>query len=599
MDKLPLIDSHKKPMVSQTQHLSFHFKKPKLISSFQKEDDKNKNNNNYDTAINYFTRKINNDKENLIYIIKRAICYLSKGYYNLALKDALYTIEIDPDFNKGYYIACLCYIEMYDIKRAERLCEKKENNSKLKSLIEKNKKEIMSKTKKYKSYPLYIKFLKELYKYNSFFPKLKIHFYTNNYRGVLAKKNIIKNEIIMTIPKECLISLETVLETDYGKKIGEFMYKELYSPKHCLLTSFLLYEEKNPKYKYYFDLLPNDFSNFPIFYTQDELNLLKGSPFLNQISTKKDDIKNDYNKLCEHISDFNQFSLLKFCQARILISSRIFGIQMKDKKTDVLVPFADLLNHKRPKQTQWYYDDSIESFVIQATENIEEGSEIFDSYGKKTNARFLLHYGFCLDDNDTSEFNMTITFNESFPLFEQKKIFFENEKEYKRTFNLNNSFYQSEILELLSFIRFILFDDELYLLYNSISSNEDINTEEINTVYYYVKPIDIKLEIKVLKYFRSLCRKALGKYPTTFEEDENKFRNDKDISFNVRNILLLLMSEKTILAYYIYFCQYCLELFKLKDKNEIINKLSKDCKYIDTQFDFYIQNILIKLIDNE
>ena len=599
MDKLPLIDSHKKPMVSQTQHLSFHFKKPKLISSFQKEDDKNKNNNNYDTAINYFTRKINNDKENLIYIIKRAICYLSKGYYNLALKDALYTIEIDPDFNKGYYIACLCYIEMYDIKRAERLCEKKENNSKLKLLIEKNKKEIMSKTKKYKSYPLYIKFLKELYKYNSFFPKLKIHFYTNNYRGVLAKKNIIKNEIIMTIPKECLISLETVLETDYGKKIGEFMYKELYSPKHCLLTSFLLYEEKNPKYKYYFDLLPNDFSNFPIFYTQDELNLLKGSPFLNQISTKKDDIKNDYNKLCEHISDFNQFSLLKFCQARILISSRIFGIQMKDKKTDVLVPFADLLNHKRPKQTQWYYDDSIESFVIQATENIEEGSEIFDSYGKKTNARFLLHYGFCLDDNDTSEFNMTITFNESFPLFEQKKIFFENEKEYKRTFNLNNSFYQSEILELLSFIRFILFDDELYLLYNSISSNEDINTEEINTVYYYVKPIDIKLEIKVLKYFRSLCRKALGKYPTTFEEDENKFRNDKDISFNVRNILLLLMSEKTILAYYIYFCQYCLELFKLKDKNEIINKLSKDYKYIDTQFDFYIQNVLIKLIDNK
>ena len=600
MDKLPLIDSHKKPIASQTQHLSFHFKKPKLISSFQKEDDKNKiNNNNYDTAINYFTRKINNDKENLIYIIKRAICYLSKGYYNLALKDALYTIEIDSDFNKGYYIACLCYIEMYDIKRAERLCEKKENNGKLKALIEKNKKEIMLKTKKYKSYPLYIKFLKELYKYNSFFPKLKIHFYTNNYRGVLAKKNIMKNEVIMTTPKECLISLETVLETEYGKKIGEFMYKELYSPKHCLLTSFLLYEEKNPKYKYYFDLLPNDFSNFPIFYTQEELDLLKGSPFLKQISTKKDDIKYDYNKLCEHISDFNQFSFLKFCQARILISSRIFGIQMKNKKTDVLVPFADLLNHKRPKQTQWYYDDSIESFVIQAIENIEEGNEIFDSYGKKTNARFLLHYGFCLDDNDTSEFNMTVTFNESHPLFKQKKIFFENEKEYTRTFNLNNSFYQSEILELLSFIRFILFDDELYLLYNSISSKEDINTDEINTVYYYIKPIDIKLEIKVLKYFRSLCRKALGKYTTTFEEDENKFRNEKDISFNVRNILLLLMSEKTILAYYIYFCQYCLELFKLKDKNEIINKLSKDYKYIDTQFDFYIQNILIKLIDNE
>ena len=46
----------------------------------------------------------------------------------------------------------------------------------------------------------------------------------------------------MTIPKECLISLENVLATEYGKKIEEFMYKELNSPKNCLLTSFLLYE---------------------------------------------------------------------------------------------------------------------------------------------------------------------------------------------------------------------------------------------------------------------------------------------------------------------------------------------------------------------
>ena len=114
---------------------------------------------------------------------------------------------------------------------------------------------------------------------------------------------------------------------------------------------------------------------------------------------------------------------------------------MKNKKTDVLVPFADLLNHKRPKQTQWYYDDSIESFVIQATENIEEGNEIFDSYGKKTNARFLLHYGFCLDDNDASEFNMTITFNESHPLFKQKKIFFESEKEYTRTHGITRAIF--------------------------------------------------------------------------------------------------------------------------------------------------------------
>ena len=238
MNKLPLIEAKKKKN-----------KLSKNLFSSEAEDDQRKNNfsgNNYDIAINYYTKKINNDNNNTTFLIKRAICYLSKGYYPFALKDALRTIEIDKNFNKGYYIVSLCYLEMYDINMAEKYSENK--NKRLKVLIEKHKKDINQKSKKYKTYPLYMKFLKELYKYNSFFPKLEIHFYTDDYRGVISKNNILKDEIIMTIPKECLISLENVLATEYGKKIEEFMYKELNSPKHCLLTSFLLYEENNPKY---------------------------------------------------------------------------------------------------------------------------------------------------------------------------------------------------------------------------------------------------------------------------------------------------------------------------------------------------------------
>ena len=587
MNKLPLIEPKKKPNKYQ-----------KNIN----EDDKRKNNkniNNYDIAINYYTKNIENDKTNTTFLIKRAICYLAKGYYTLSLKDALRTIEIDENFNKGYYIASLCYLEMYDIKMAEKYSENKNKNKRLKGLIEKNKKELIHKSKKYKSYPLYVKFLRELYKYNSFFPKLEIHFYTNDYRGVLAKSNIKKEEIIMTIPKECLISLETVFDTEYGKKIEEFMFKELNSPKHCLLTSFLLYEENNPKYKYYFDLLPHDFSNFPIFYTSKELEYLKGSPFLYQILEKKEDMKSDYAILCKYLPDFKQFSYLKFCQARLLISSRIFGISINDNKTDVLAPFADLLNHKRPRQTQWYYDDKLESFVIQATEDIQEGSEIFDSYGRKTNARFLLNYGFCLEDNDTSEYIMKITFNENYPLFEEKKNFFQNEYELVRSFNLNNNFYESQIIEILSFLRFILFDGDINELYNAINSSENIYNEEVTLTFYYIQPISKELEIKVLKHLSLLCRRALGKYPTTFEEDQNLLKSKKNISFNLRNCLLLLMSEKTVLSYFIFFCEYCLELLKLKTQIEVLTKLSTDYKYNDCQFDFYIQEVIFKLINEE
>ena len=597
MDLLTLIDKIK------TNNRNLKLKKESSHSKSKtkiriKENDKEKNNvsnTNYDLAINYYTQSIKNNKENIIHLIKRAICYLAKGYYPLALKDALKTIEINNNFSKGYYIASLCYLEMYDIDRAEKYLMNK--NKRLKNLIEKNKRDIINKTRKYKSYPLYIHFLKELYKYNSFFPKLKIHFYTEDYRGVIAKSDISKNEIIMTIPKNCLITLENALETDYGKKIGKFMYKELNSPKHCLLSSFLLFEEKNPKYKYYFDLLPKDFNNFPVFYSKDELEYLKGSPFLTQILEKKKDMKKDFIKLCELIPGFKKFKFNKFKEARMLISSRIFGISIHENKTDVLAPFADLLNHKRPRQTQWYYDDNLESFVIQAIDNIKEGSEIFDSYGKKTNARFLLNYGFCLEDNDTSEYLLSIELTEEYPLFNFKKSFFQNESDLVRSFNLNNNFYESQIIELLSFLRFILFDGDINDLYKIICNSTKYNKDQ-SLLFYYIPPFSKEAEILVLKHLHLLCRKALEKYPTSFDEDQYIFQTLKNMSFNLRNCLLLLMSEKTILSYFIYFCEYCLDLFKINSQNEIISKVSKDYEFNDCQFEFYIQEVILKLVQD-
>ena len=401
----------------------------------------------------------------------------------------------------------------------------------------------------------------------------------------------------MTIPKCCLITLENALRTEYGKKIGKFMYNELNSPKHCLLSSFLLYEEQNQKYKYYFDLLPKKFDNFPIFYTKEELGYLKGSPFLNQILEKKKEMKNDYYKICEYIPDFKRFKYNKFKEARVLISSRIFGITIHDNKTDALAPFADLLNHKRPRQTQWYYDDNLESFVIQAIDNIKEGDEIFDSYGKKTNARFLLNYGFCLEDNDTSEYLLTVEFNDIYPLYNLKKNFFQNKSDFTRCFNLSNNFYESQIIELLSFLRFILFDGDINELYKIISQNTNYNNEQ-SFLFAYIPPFDKDLEILVLKHLHLLCRKSLNKYPSSFEEDQYIYKNEKNISFNLRNCLLLLMSEKTVLSYFIYFCEYCLDLFKLNSRIEILTKLSKDYEYNDCQFEFYIKEVILKLIED-
>jgi histone-lysine N-methyltransferase SETD3 len=444
--------------------------------------------------------------------------------------------------------------------------------------------------------------LQNLYKNNAFFPKIEIQFYTDDYRGVVAKNKILKDEIIMAIPRQCLITLEVAFSTNYGKKISEFMYRELNSPKHCLLSSFILFEENNPIYKYYFDLLPNDYSNFPIFYSKKELEYLKGSPFLNLIINKKIDMKMDYNKLSEKIENFSNFSFEKFCKARLIISSRIFGITINNNKTDALVPFADLLNHRRPRQTQWFFDDEKDAFIIQAIEDIWIGQEIFDSYGKKTNSRFLLNYGFSLENNDMGEYPLTIFFNSEYPLFSIKKKLFKNEYDFIKTFNLNNKFQESQILELISYLRFLLYDGNINDLVNKIISTKSMLNEETAINYYFFYPINKKLEIKVLKHLKSLCEQVLAKYPTKNIQDQKIYKenkNKKDFDFNYRNCLLLLISEKNVLMYYIRFCEYCLKLLKSKKKIDIISKISKDFNENDFKFIFYIKDSILKLINEK
>ena len=136
-------------------------------------------------------------------------------------------------------------------------------------------------------------------------------------------------------------------------------------------------------------------------------------------------------------------------------------------------------------------------------------------------------------------------------------------------------------------------------LYNAINTSENIYNEDIPLTFYYIPPINKELEIQVLKHLHLLCRKSLAKYPTTFEQDQNFYKTKKNISFNMRNCLLLLMSEKTVLSYFIYFCEYCLDLLKLKSQIDVLSKLSSDYKYNDCQFDFYIQEVILKLIKNE
>lgn len=46
---------------------------------------------------------------------------------------------------------------------------------------------------------------------------------------------------------------------------------------------------------------------------------------------------------------------------------------------------------------------------------------VFDSYGRKCNSRFLLNYGFIVEENDANEVAITIQVNRNDPLIGMKE----------------------------------------------------------------------------------------------------------------------------------------------------------------------------------
>lgn len=203
----------------------------------------------------------------------------------------------------------------------------------------------------------------------------------------------------MYIPKSHLITLEMAKEDPICQHLIDHQV-ELMSPKHTYLAIFLLQEyvkQDSSKWSLYLSILPKDLSSFPINYTNEELTELIGSPFLMQIHEKVYDLKRDYDRLCLASTDFRKYMFRDFCWARTIVGSRIFGLLINGVKTDILAPFADMLNHKLPKQTAWNYIDQREGFVIESLEDIPAGVEVFDSYGKKCNSRYLLNYGFVVE----------------------------------------------------------------------------------------------------------------------------------------------------------------------------------------------------------
>lgn len=94
--------------------------------------------------------------------------------------------------------------------------------------------------------------------------------------------------------------------------------------------------------------------------------------------------------------------------AYLVVNSRSWAITDEEGNRDnVLVPLADMLNHK-PGAGIGSLSEDKSYFVINATTQYPAGSQVFDNYGPKTNFDLLSTYGFLIEENPDD--GMTLQF---------------------------------------------------------------------------------------------------------------------------------------------------------------------------------------------
>ena len=130
-----------------------------------------------------------------------------------------------------------------------------------------------------------------------------------------------------------------------------------------------------------------------------------------------------------------------------------------------------MFNAAYDRNTHWYFNDEMQGVVVAAHRDIKAGEQLLDTYGRKSNYRFFLYYGFImLDVNGTNPENtypIWVDLKESDPEYTLKKDIFVDESNVneQRLFRLVESLQHNDMRDFISWCRFIVFDGDMDVLY--------------------------------------------------------------------------------------------------------------------------------------
>ncbi|KAL9246367.1 hypothetical protein vseg_019911 [Gypsophila vaccaria] len=362
--------------------------------------------------------------------------------------------------------------------------------------------------------------------------------------GLVAQKDIARNEVVLEIPKKFWINPDTVAASEIGSVTRGV--KPWVSVALFLIREKLLGDASS--WKPYIDILPG-YTDSTIYWSEEELSELQGSQLLNTTLGVKELVTNEFAQLEEVILQNKrlfpfEITIDDFFWAFGMLRSRAFT--RVQGQSLVLIPLADLINHSQSIRVEDYAWEVKGAglfsrellFSLRNPVSVKAGEQVMIQYDTgKSNAELALDYGFIETRSERNAYTLTLEIPESDPFFGDKLDVAESN-------GLGETAYFDVVLDqplppkLLPYLRLLALGGSDAFILESIFRNSVWGHLEL--------PFSPDNEELICQVIRDACKSAMSGYSTTIEEDakllaESKLDPRLEIAVGVR------LGEKKVL----------------------------------------------------
>eukprot|EP00735_Rhodelphis_limneticus_P005273 TRINITY_DN17046_c0_g1::TRINITY_DN17046_c0_g1_i1::g.20973::m.20973 TRINITY_DN17046_c0_g1::TRINITY_DN17046_c0_g1_i1::g.20973 ORF type:complete len:434 (+),score=148.97,sp/B0VX69/SETD3_CALJA/30.05/4e-46,Rubis-subs-bind/PF09273.6/2.9e-19 TRINITY_DN17046_c0_g1_i1:29-1303(+) len=359
--------------------------------------------------------------------------------------------------------------------------------------------------------------------------------FDDGHLGFRATEEITGEKIVLKVPTELLITLKSAVE---GKCKPLFENVESLHPTYALALHILASDlDANSPLKSWLGAIPRELDT-PLFWSQEELDELKGTSALTLATMRRNVIDEDYQKVIvpmlkndsSNVFPADWVTLDRFRWAVSITIARSVTFALDGALLPLVPTVADFFAHANV-QSSFTLDGEPARLRVMVNATYHVGDEVFVSFGNLSNTEILLNTGKFVDANPHDEVRLAMSVREDDPFFAAKTAVLDTHGLGKHhLFRLAPS---GLPLDLLQAVRVQL-----------MKASEMDRFDHVFTGKGY---ISLDNELAAYRQILSAADTLIAAYPTSLKDDVEMLQKQTDMAYRKKLAVYLRATEKAIL----------------------------------------------------